>query len=233
MWKQIIRAWKSNSLLDQAWHESFEMLEIDRQMFLEAVRVLRESDDAALNEDIRKLDKKVNKYEREVRRKVMTHCALQGASELPSGMVLISVVIDIERVGDYCKNIMQLAQSHPTRLAASPFEAILADVEAETKQRFDRTIEVLRKHDVEGARELMGTYRAEIGHNCDLVVTNIVENKYPDLDPGEAAALALYARYLKRISAHLTNTVTSVVNPFHRIGFKEKKSKNVEPPPAP
>jgi len=225
MWKQIINAWKSNSLLDQAWNESFQMLEIDRQMFLEAVRVLRESDDAGLNEEIRKLDKKVNKYEREVRRKVMTHCTVQGASELPSGMVLISVVIDIERVGDYCKNIMQLAESHPTRLAASPFEAILADVEEEIKQRFDRTIEVLRDQDVQGARELMGTYRAEIGRNCDLVVRNIVENKYPDLAPGEAAALALYARYLKRISAHLTNTVTSVVNPFDRIGFKEKKRK--------
>ena len=230
MWKQIINAWNSNSLLDQAWSESFEMLEIDRRMFLEAVRVLRSSDDAELNEDIRKLDKRVNKYEREVRRKVMTHCTVQGASELPSGMVLVSVVIDIERVGDYCKNILQLAQHHPRRLAASPFEALLADVEEEIKQRFDRTIEVLRSHDVEGARQLMSTYRAEIGRNCDLVVTNILENKYPELVPGEAAALALYARYLKRISAHLTNMVTSVVNPFHRIGFKEKKREKEDSP---
>lgn len=225
MWRQIIKAWRSNSLLDQAWQESFEMLEIDRRMFLEAVRVLRESDDAELSEDIRKLDKKVNKYEREVRRKVMTHCVVQGASELPSGMVLVSVVIDIERVGDYCKNILQLAQYHPQRLAVSPFEALLTEVEEEVKERFDRTIEVLRSHDVEGARQLMGTYRAEIGRACDQVVKEIVENKYADLDPGEAAALALYARYLKRISAHLTNTVTSVVNPFHRIGFKEKRRR--------
>ena len=224
MWKQIIKAWKSNSLLDQAWSESFEMLEIDRRMFLEAIRVLRESDDATLNEDIRKLDKKVNKYEREVRRKVMTHCIVEGASELPSGMVLVSVVIDIERVGDYCKNILKLAEHHPRRLAQSPFDDLLSDVEGEIKHRFDQTIEVLRTHDVEGARALMRTYRAEVGRNCDRVVTEILGNQHPDLNPGEAVALALYARYLKRISAHLTNTVTSVVNPFHRIGFKEKRT---------
>ncbi|MBT8396079.1 MAG: hypothetical protein KJN92_03890, partial [Gemmatimonadetes bacterium] len=28
---------------------------------------------------------------------------------------------------------------------------------------------------------------------------------------------------LKRVSAHLKNAATSVLNPFHRIGFKEKK----------
>ena len=107
MWKELIKIWKSQSLLDQAWKESFEMLEIDRSMFLEAVRILRESDDCKVDQDIRKLDQRVNKYEREVRRKVMTHCTIEGTSELPSGMVLVSVVIDIERVGDYCKKYVE------------------------------------------------------------------------------------------------------------------------------
>jgi hypothetical protein len=29
-------------------------------------------------------------------------------------------------------------------------------------------------------------------------------------------------RYLKRVSAHLKNVASSVVNPYHRIGFREK-----------
>jgi hypothetical protein len=40
---------------------------------------------------------------------------------------------------------------------------------------------------------------------------------------GKAVTAALYLRYLKRVSAHLKNVATSVLNPFHRIGFKEKK----------
>lgn len=223
MWKEIAAIWKSNSLLDQAWSESFEMLEIDRRMYLEAVRVLRDSDDTELNEDIRALDKKVNKYERDVRRKVMTHCSVEGASELPSGMSLVSIVIDIERVGDYCKNIVDLAYKHPRRLVAHDFEQDLVTVEKQVRTQFDETIEVLRTHDGDKARELMQSYTNETGQLCDRMVDDIVSGKVGDQSPADAAALALYIRYLKRIGSHLKNMVTSVVNPFHRIGFKEKK----------
>jgi len=34
--------------------------------------------------------------------------------------------------------------------------------------------------------------------------------------------VSLYARFLKRIASHSRNIVTSVVNPFHRIGYREK-----------
>jgi len=37
-------------------------------------------------------------------------------------------------------------------------------------------------------------------------------------------------RYLKRVSAHLKNVATSVVNPYHRIGYKEKKKKGTAAP---
>ena len=39
-------------------------------------------------------------------------------------------------------------------------------------------------------------------------------------------ATALYIRFLKRISAHLMNIASSVVNPFDRIGFREKDPSN-------
>ncbi|PLX44522.1 MAG: hypothetical protein C0609_05350 [Deltaproteobacteria bacterium] len=226
MWRELINIWKSHNLLEQAWNESFEMLEIDRRMYLEAVRVLREADDAALNEDIRQLDKKVNKYERDVRRKVMTHCAVEGAHDLTSGMILISLVIDIERVGDYCKNILDLAQMHPKTLKVSHYDKALTLIENEVKERFNRTIEALKNQDVEAARSLMRTYKQEVGRECDKIVEDLVSGTCVDLSSADATTLALYARYLKRISAHLNNMATSVVNPFHRLGFKEKESKN-------
>jgi hypothetical protein len=38
----------------------------------------------------------------------------------------------------------------------------------------------------------------------------------------------LYLRYLKRMSAHVKNVATSIVNPFHRIGFREKTKTDGE-----
>lgn len=225
MWKELITVWKSDNLLLQAWDESYEMLEISREMFWEAIRILRESDDLTVNREIRKKDTVVNAYLQEVRRKVMTHCSVQGPRSLPSGMILVSIVIDMERIGDYCKNILDLAEVHPQRLTVSEYEETLRDIEQEIKSRFDGTIDVLKDQDVEKARMMMNTFMAEISGICDRIDEDLVQGKVERLTPSDSAALALYVRYLKRISAHLNNIATSVVNPFDRIGFYEKKTK--------
>jgi phosphate uptake regulator len=222
MWKQLIRAWSSSNLLAQAWDESYEMLEIDQRMFREAVRILRESDDDHVDESIRKLDAKVNKYERDVRRKVMTHCTVVGSSELPGGMVLVSIVIDIERIGDYCKNILDLASAHPQRLHVSEYEDVLTEIETSLKRNFSEAVGILRQQDVEKARQVMLAYRTRVSDVCDQIVDDVVRGKSHDISAQDAAALVLYVRFLKRISAHLKNILSSVVNPFHRIGYKEK-----------
>jgi len=223
MWKELINIWKSDSLLNQAWDRSYESINISREIFLEAVRILRESDDAKINKEIRKKDKLINKYEQEVRRKVMTHCTMQGPSSLPSGMVLISIIIDVERLGDYAKNIMDLAADHPQRLYVPVYEENLTEIETDIKRAFAETIHALREHDVDKARELIATHKTEVRRICDQILSDLVQGKVKEISHSDSTALALYARYLKRISAHLNNMVTSVVNPFDRIGFKEKK----------
>ena len=61
-------------------------------------------------------------FERDVRRKVMTHLSLGNTSDLTAGLVLISIVIDIERIGDYSKNIHDLATVHPDKLHGGSLE---------------------------------------------------------------------------------------------------------------
>lgn len=227
MWKELISIWKSDSLLNQAWDRSYESISISQEIFLEAVRILRESDDAEFNKEIRKKDKLINKYEREVRRMVMTHStthsSLHGASSLPSAMVLISIIIDVERLGDYAKNIMDLAADHPKRLHVPEYETNLTEIETDIKRAFEDVIDVLKEHDTGKARELMVTHKTEIRRTCDQILSDLVQGKVKEISQSDATTLALYARYLKRISAHLNNMVTSVINPFDRIGFKEKK----------
>jgi hypothetical protein len=45
---------------------------------------------------------------------------------------------------------------------------------------------------------------------------------------GHAVTVALHLRFLKRVSAHLKNVATSVVNPYYRIGFREKETPDEE-----
>ena len=67
----------------------------------------------------------------------------------------------------------------------------------------------------------MGFYKENISSQCDAITNDIVKGKIGNLDTGSACAVALYARYLKRIAAHSRNLISSIVNPFEKIGYPE------------
>lgn len=200
------------------------MLDIDLQMFDASIRSLRSSDDGSIDIDIYALDKQVNHYERDVRRKVMTHLTVSGTSDLSSGLILVSVVIDIERIGDYAKNIYDLAKAHPRKLGGYSLEDRIQEVEERAGSLFRGMVACFKSNDIDAARSIMVSYKEQFSAFCDQIVADLVSGKVTDVPPGDAAALALYVRYLKRIAAHSRNLVSGLVNPFHRIGYKEKSS---------
>ncbi len=221
MFKQIFDIFKSDSLYEQALLECHEMLDIDLRMYKESIKSLRKSDSADIKIDIYAMDKKINEFERDVRRKVMTHLAVGGKEDIGSGLVLVSVVIDIERIGDYTKNIYDLAVNHPKRLNAGSIEDRLHDVETISFNLFAESIEAFKNQDIDKARDLMGEYKQNLSSQCDAITNDIIMGKISDLDRGTAASVALYSRYLKRIAAHSRNLISSIVNPFERIGYPE------------
>ena len=52
----------------------------------------------------------------------------------------------------------------------------------------------------------------------------MIERDIPEIPGREAVATALYVRYLKRISSHLKTIASSVVNPFEKIGFRDRET---------
>ncbi|MBF0369452.1 MAG: hypothetical protein HQL52_08360 [Magnetococcales bacterium] len=223
MLKELFTAWKEDDLLSQAWNECYEALAICREMFAEAVHILREEEQEAVEKAIRKKDKQINRYQRDIRRKVITHCTLRGMDALPGGMVLVSIIIDIERIGDNVKNMLDLARAYPSRLQIPACEEILGQIEADIREHFQEIEQILKEYEVGKAREIMNRHRKQTRHSCDQMIDQLVRGEIEGITPSDSAALALYLRYLKRISAHLKNVATSVVNPFERIGFKEKR----------
>jgi len=222
MFKQIFEIFKSNSLYEQALVECHEMLDIDLTMFKASIQSLRKSDSADIDIDIFAMDKKINEFERDVRRKIMTHLAVGSREDVGSGLVLVSVVIDIERIGDYTKNIYDLAVNHPKKLDGGVVEDSLAEIEKISFSLFEDSIDAFKNQDINKSRSLMGSYKEYISSQSDEITNDIISGKVGDIEIGRAAAVALYARYLKRIAAHSRNLISSVVNPFERIGYPEK-----------
>ena len=221
MFKQIFEIFKSDSLYMQALSECHEMLDIDLTMFKASIESLRKSDSADINIDIFSMDKKINAFERDVRRKVMTHLAIGGKEDIGSGLVLVSVVIDIERIGDYTKNIYDLAVNHSKKLNGESVEDRLAEIEKISFKLFEDTIDAFKNQDIDKARGLMGSYKENISIQSDAITNDIIAGKISDLDTGSASSVGLYARYLKRIAAHSRNLISSIVNPFEKIGYPE------------
>ncbi|MGD8534756.1 MAG: PhoU domain-containing protein [Candidatus Aminicenantes bacterium] len=222
MFKKWLAIFKKDSLLDRAYQRSFEMLDITQSMYIEAKKSLRQREDTEVDLKVKETDKKVNSFEREVRRMVLNHLAVVGTANLPSALVLICIIVDIERIGDYAKNMVELALEHPGKLHGREFEEKVSRIEEAVEDNFIQTKKCFEEGDADLALKLLKTY-AWVNDSCDDIVVTLVKEKDADIKPGDAAALALHTRWLKRINSHLRNITTSVVNPFDRIGFEPKE----------
>ena len=216
--RELIELWRSDNLLEQAFNDSHEMLESTQEMFHESVRSLRQSDNSEMKFNVYDKDIEINKYEREVREKVLKHLAITGGANIIPGLILTSIVIDIERLGDYTKNIMDLAVEHPKKLSCGNHEDDVREIETGVTDLFDRVIPVVRATDKDLAGALVNEY-LWITKKCDSVLSELIREEVEALSVSEAVSTALYVRYLKRVAAHLLNIATSVVNPFRAIGF--------------
>jgi Na+/phosphate symporter len=224
LFKELLAIFRKDSKLDEAFRLSFEMLEITRDMFLDAKRTLRALETDQIDTDLYKKDKRINKFEKKVRRDVIEHLSIAGTERLASGLTLVSIIIDVERVGDYTKNILELAETHIPRLHAGKNEDDLKRVEIAVEEAFTRVRRMLETSDQTEAQAFIKDY-AWLNPLCDNRVRDYVRTRDDSVSACDAVALALYFRYLKRIHSHLRNITTSVFRPFHKLGFVSKKDK--------
>ena len=219
MFKKLLSIFRKDSLMDQAYRRSYLMLELTLDMFLKARESLRHKEDSEIDINIYDKDAEINKFELEVRRDVFNHLAIRGSERLPSGLVLASIIIDIERMGDYTKNMIELALNHPGRLHGGIYEEKLQRVEAAVEDNFMKTRKCFELSDVASALVLLDEYKW-VNPICDKILMGLIKEEDKNIPCGDAISLGLYFRWLKRINSHLRNITTSIVNPFDRIGFE-------------
>ena len=221
MWKQIIELFRSEGALQEAFDEAIIMLRASRDMFRDAVTQLHA--EGALETDIYERDRQLNKYERSVRRKIITHMAVRPKPDINMALVLTAIVIDIERIGDYTKNIVEVASAVPGPFDGLELHDEVLGIEQTMLRMFDDIVPALEGSDEDRARGIMESH-TEIASEVDKHVHALCAGESLSGRSGHAATVAIYLRYLKRVSAHMKNVATSIVNPYYRIGFREKEN---------
>ena len=196
------------------------MILLSNEIFIKAIDGLRSGEKTKVLKELKKRDKEINSFHKNVRKKVVTHYAVSGNTlNIDSGLVLINLVVDIERIGDYTKNILDLAIFSSKPILSEETSKNLELIEAAVLSRFSSTISVLENRDGEKAKALLVSYRKDLGKVSDSIVHDIISDSFEIKNDISPASVALYARYLKRIGAHLKNITSVVTNPFEMIGY--------------
>lgn len=217
MFDKLLSFWKESDLLSVAFKEVDEMLRLSEEMFRYAIRVLMEHEPE--KRDIYKDDQKLNQLQIDVRRKVLEHLTISPSQDILPSLILITVIVDIERIGDYSKNLLELAHKYPEELTG-PYVDEIKEIRAGVEDMFRKTYRAFTGSDKELGKEVMERH-VEIAGKCEGIVERLIDD--PEIGARLGIIYALLARFLKRVSAHLKNVASSVVNPFHRLGYKPQE----------
>jgi len=218
MLKELLDMLRAKSPLNAMLDEFTQMMDKTEWMFDAATQVLMGKKSAKeVEKEIYTKDKEVNEHQRSIRRKIIRHLSLQPGADVPACLVLMSVAKDAERVGDYGKNLFDLAEITPGAPEGKHREA-LVELKDRISEMMANCREVFDSSEKEAAKRLIvEAKRAE--DLCDEHVRNLVREGVPD---PMAPAYVLGYRYFKRVAAHVRNIASSVVQPVHKLDFTSK-----------
>ncbi|UCD48606.1 MAG: hypothetical protein JSW27_13855 [Phycisphaerales bacterium] len=220
MFANLSRFWKGGAFVAKALEEFKEMLDSTEVMYaLARGRLLEEAQEPNLEERIRKIDKGVNDAQRDIRRRIIEHLSLQPTVDVNACLLLMSVVKDAERLGDYAKNLYEVTQLQDRPMDIELFRRYFDDLDKDVSTLFQLTREAFVDSDETKAQMAWG-YENKVAKWCDNVVRELANS---DLSVNEAVCFSLIARYLKRIVAHLVNIATSVVLPLSDLDYFDEK----------
>jgi phosphate uptake regulator len=230
MFRLLFDLWRSNHNLKDILAEFVEMLEKDLRMFLLVLDVLKgKIRRVDIHPDVYKRDVNINRMERHIRKELVEHLSLHPGGDIPACLVLMSVVKDAERVGDYGKNLLEVGQVMHKEFSALTHHDELLEIAEHVIEIFENTIKAFKESDTDLARDVVVDEGA-MTRRCDALIEQLANS---ELSANEAVCTAMLVRFLKRIEAHLSNIASSVVLPVHRLdGRLNYKSRDKKDRPA-
>jgi len=226
MFRELLAAWRKTDPLKEMYQGLIKMIEAGEWMFNAAWSAAKEGDvRPEVKEEIYRRDVEVNRTERVIRRRIVEHLSVQPGMDVPACLILMSVVKDAERIGDYCKNILEAAELETEPVTKSDFAGKFESVSRDIDGVFSKTAKALAESDEVLGQEVIVEER-DINARCDSLVERVAR---ADLPARVAVPWGLLARYLKRVSAHLGNMASSLVMPLHKLDYYDEKLLKKEP----
>ena len=202
------------------------MLDAGRHIFLTAANaLLGGTDPEVIRAELFATDEQINESEQRIRRELVVHGSVHGPTTLPATLILMSVVKDAERIGDYAKNLFDLTVQAPP-LARDAFHADLVELKNKVAEHLRATRKVFDSQNDGEARRLSHEL-SETEDHCDRRVKEILSSQN---DTGSPATLVLVYRYFKRVVSHCLNVTTSVFMPLDKIDYYDETPRPPLPP---
>jgi phosphate uptake regulator len=217
MFKELLSIFTGGTTpLDELSQQFKEMLKLVQGMVLEASRLYWDNEPAEEQIlELRKKDVQVNKLERAIRKRAATHLTLASRHDVPYALLMMSLVKDVERLGDYAKNLSEASQLVSFPLPEDDLTGELRDIRDSVENFTKQAVEVFDGNDIGRAKKLIAEGRT-VAKRCDGLLQKLAVSEYR---PGNVVKLTLGARYYKRIDGHLLNLISSLVMPLHKLDY--------------
>lgn len=222
MLRELLSLFKSDDAIARMGDDFADMLDLSRELTLQAgVHYFDQRPSPDERTDLLRKDVKVNKLERRIRKQVITHLTLGRGSggHVPYGLLLMSLVKDAERIGDYAKNLSEVYDEGggPLPEADENMDELL-EIRRIVEHILGEVREVFASSQGEKAAELIRMGR-EVSQRADRLVTRIAAGPY---DAATTTTMVLGTRYYKRIASHLMNILSGVVMPLHKVDYYDE-----------
>lgn len=226
MLRELIRIFRSGDPLREIGEHFAEMLRIAREITLKAGELFFESKESPEERTwVYEQDVRINSLERLIRKQVIAHLSLSGNTlDLPYCLLLMSLVKDVERIGDYAKNLTEISEFFAGPLPDDDMVAELRQIRNGVETAFSGLADVLESSDQEAALHLIQQGK-DIARRCDVLVAKAARSSY---DASTTAAVVLSTRHYKRIGGHVLNIVSSVVMPLHKVDYYDEDAVPTE-----
>jgi len=206
----------SDYSLDSIDAKLAEMLTNSSHMFdLSMNCLLGDTNLDSVKENLYSTDSLINELHKDVRRELIVHSAVNSRKlDVPLLLAYMTMSKDIERIGDYCKNIFEIAETGNSFTKGDDLDYFLSL--RDKISGFIVSLQTCLSLDQESKVQELINSGAELGKEIDQKITSLLEKK---LEVEYPVATTLFYRYLKRIILHIVNASTAIIMPTDQIDY--------------
>lgn len=223
MLKELLSLFRADDPIARMAADFSKMVDLSQGLTTRAGHVLFQEGTSAAREleEISKQDVEINKLERRIRKQLIAHLILtRDRSDVIYCLLLMSLVKDVERLGDYAKNVSEIRSDGGAPVPDDENGSAIREIRGAVEATYASVNSVFATSDSRAAAQLIQEGR-EVNRRCDNLIKRVAGSSY---DAATTTTLVLAARYYKRIESHLLNILSGVVMPLHKVDYFDEKS---------